>query len=85
MFGFMDTYKNKILKNTEEIYLLYKEKYGDKIILLKKGDIYGIDTNKLHNSNRPIHFHIDNINTAKEEYIKICKDYQQSLQPIEVC
>jgi len=60
---------------------------GVKVILLKKGNYYGIDSNKLFNRKleRPVHFYIDNINTAREEYIKICKDYQQSLQPIEVC
>lgn len=76
MFGFIENYKNLLAKNTEKLYLLYKEKYGDKVILLKKGNYYGIDSNKLFNRKleRPVHFYIDNINTAREEYIKICKD-----------
>ena len=41
MFGFIENYKNLLAKNTEKLYLLYKEKYGDKVILQTNSETLG--------------------------------------------
>lgn len=87
MFSIRKYFKNKFSSFTEEKYLFYKEKYGDKILLLKRGNYYGIDSNKLFNRKleRPVHFYIKDLDDARNIYIETCRKYEESLKPIEIC
>lgn len=76
-------FKSEETKINEE-YEYYKEKYRDKIKILRQGTWYAVDSNNLiikRVKHEPVFIYTE-LKQARSRYIEICKYYEQSLNPV---
>ncbi len=83
MVNFIYTlFKSEETKINED-YEPYKKKYGDKIKILRQGDMYAIEDSLSFRRNlkftTPFYY---NLQDAKKRYIQICKYYETNQLPI---